>query len=143
MNKLKIRNPKSQIPNPKSEAGQSLVESVLVFTLLMVIVLGLLDFAYVFQAYVGVVNAAGVGAMYGATSQSAAYDQTGIHNAALAESNSWHCASPTVTSSVSTDSYGFRKVSVTVRCQVADLIAIPNSFNQIFVSSTAVRRVRQ
>jgi len=136
MSELKVRN-------LKSEAGQSLIESVLTFTMLMVIVLAVLDFSFVFQAYIGVVNAAAVGAMYGATSQTAAYDQTGIRNAALAETNSWRCTNTTVTSSVSTDTYGFRKVSVTVSCQVADLIAIPNSINQIVVSSTAVRRVRQ
>jgi len=129
--------------DPRAESGQGLVESALVFTVLMVIILGLVDFAFVFQAYIGVVNAAGVGATYGATSVSAANTPTAISAAALAESNAWHCANQSVASSTSTDGFGYTMVSVTVQCQVADLIAIPETLNQMWVSNTAVRRVRQ
>jgi len=119
-----------------------MVESAFVFTFLMLVLLGLVDFAYVFQAYIGVVNAANVGATYGSTSATAAANQTAIAAAALAESNQWHCSNTSVNSSTSTDAYGYLKVSVTVQCQVANLIVIPNGVSAIRVSNTAVRRVR-
>jgi len=120
-----------------------MIEAAMTFTLLMIIVLGVIDFAFVFQAYIEVVNAAGEGAAYGATSLAAAQNQSAISAAALGESNSTHCTERVVTSGTSVDSFGYTMVSVTVQCQVADLIAIPNAFDQISVSSTAVRRVRE
>ncbi|MBM4461228.1 MAG: pilus assembly protein [Chloroflexi bacterium] len=126
-----------------SESGQGLVESGLVFGVLMVIVLALIDFAFIFQAYIGVVNAADVGAAYGASSPSAAANQAGISSAALADQSNWSCASPIVTSSTATDAYGYSQVQVTVRCQVSNLIAIQGVIGNVQVSSTAVRRVLQ
>jgi len=133
---------RNSIRKLQSESGQGMIESALVFTILVFMILGLIDFAFVFQAYIGVVNAAGVGATYGATSLAAANNPSAISAAALSESDTWHCSSQWVTSSTSTDSFGYTMVSVTVHCQVADLIAIPDAFNQITVSSTAIRRVR-
>jgi Flp pilus assembly protein TadG len=125
-----------------NESGQSMVESAFVFVILMFLLLGLVDFAYVFQDYIGVVNAANVGAVYGSTSAAAAANQTAIASAALSETDQWHCSNTSVSSSTSTDSYGYLMVSVTVQCQVADLIVIPNSIVSIQLSNTAVRRVR-
>jgi Flp pilus assembly protein TadG len=127
----------------RSENGQSMVEAALVFTLLVVIVLGLIDFAYIFQAYIGVVNAAGVGATYAATSLAAATNPNAIAAAALAETDSWHCTNRWVTSTLTTDAYNYPMIRVTVSCQVADLITIPDALDHIVVSSTAIRRVKQ
>ncbi len=124
------------------EDGQAMVESAFVFVFLMLVLLGLVDFAYVFQDYIGVVNAANVGATYGSISAAAAANQTAISAAALAETDQWHCSNMSVSSSTSTDAYGDLMVSVTVECQVADLIVIPNSVTSIRLSNTAVRRVR-
>ncbi len=124
------------------EDGQGMVESAFVFMFLMFVLLGLVDFAYVFQDYIGVVNAANVGATYGSTSLTAAANQTEISRIALAETDQWHCSDMSVSSSTSTDTYGYLMVSVTVECQVADLIVIPNSIASIRLSNTAVRRVR-
>lgn len=124
------------------EDGQAMVESAFVFMLLVTIVLGLIDFAFIFEDYIGVVNAANVGATYGATSWTAAQNTTAISNAALSESNRWHCSSMSVSSSTSTDTYGYAMVSVTVECQVADLIPIPGVLSSLRLSNTAVRRVR-
>jgi len=127
----------------RSESGQSLIEGALMITLLMLLVMGLIDFAFVFQAYLGVVNAANVGVTYAATSSIAANDLSGITAAALSETDIWHCIDqPNVAHTLSTDSYGYSMVSVTVSCQVADLMAIPSSLNNIQVSATAVRRVK-
>lgn len=124
------------------ENGQGMVESAFVFMFLMFVLLGLVDFAFVFQDYIGIVNAANVGASYGATSTTAAQSPTTIRSAALAESNQWHCSATSVSSSTSTDSDGFMVVTVTVNCQAADLIGITGVIGPIQVSSTVVRRVR-
>ncbi|MCX6032342.1 MAG: hypothetical protein NT169_23985 [Chloroflexi bacterium] len=124
------------------EDSQGMVESALVFLFLMFVLLGLVDFAYVFQDYIGGVNTANVGATYGSTSSTAATNQTGISTAALAETNQWHCSSTSVTSSTSLDGYGYSMVTVTVNCQVSDLIAITAAFGSIQVSGAGVRRVR-
>jgi Flp pilus assembly protein TadG len=127
----------------RSENGQSLIEGALMITLLMVIILGLIDFAFIFQAYLGVVSAASVGITYAATSSTAANDLSGITAAALSETDIWHCiGQPNVTRTLTTDSYGYSMVSVTITCRVADLMAIPSSLNNVQVSATAVRRVK-
>jgi Flp pilus assembly protein TadG len=128
----------------RSQRGQSLVEGALTISILMMLVLGLIDFAFVFSAYIGVVNAANAGAVYASTSPISANNLNGITAAVMSETNNWRCVGqPPVSRSFAPDGYGYTKVTVTVACQVAGLVAIPNSFNQITVSASAVRRVRQ
>ena len=127
----------------RSESGQGLVETAALIMLLMVLVLGLIDFTFILVTYVSVTNAANVGATYAATSPATAGNLTAITLAALSETNSWRCnGQPTVTRSPGTDSSGGATISVTVACDVANLIAIPNSISQVVASATVVRRVK-
>ena len=127
----------------RSESGQSLIELAVLLPILLTLTLGVFDFALIYNTYVGIVNAANVGATYAATSPAAASNLSAITAAALGESNVWRCTSqPAVTRTPSLDPYGFSMISVTVSCQVDNLIAIPAVFNNITVSAKAVRRVR-
>jgi Flp pilus assembly protein TadG len=127
-----------------AERGQGMVEIALLLPVLLTLVVALVNFAFIFHTYIQVISAAGVGASYAATSAIAANDSSGISAAALMDSANWRCDQPTVTSPAPVgDPYGFQRVSVTVSCQVADLLVFPSSFGPVPVSATATRRVRQ
>lgn len=64
------------------EAGQALVETALVFPLLIIILVGGAEMARVAYAAIEVANAAHAGAQYGAQNGNAAGDTTGISMAA-------------------------------------------------------------
>ncbi|MBM4460075.1 MAG: hypothetical protein FJ011_20325 [Chloroflexi bacterium] len=126
-----------------SETGQGLVEGALTCSMLLLLILAVVDFSFIFQSYMGMVNAADAGAAYGATSVAAASNTAVIASTALSDSSNWRCTGPVVASSTATDPYGYLQVRVTVNCQVAGLIPIPGVLSNIQVSSTAVRRVQQ
>ena len=110
---------------------------------LLLLVLGVINFAFIFHTYIQVVDAAGVGATYAATSAITANDTAGISAAALEDSANWHCDAPTATrTSLVGDPYGFQRVTVTVTCQVSDLI-ISGGLGPVTVSAEASRRVRK
>lgn len=134
----------SAVRHLRSENGQSLIESALVMTLLLLLVLGVINFALIFYVHVGVVNAASVAATYAATSPTTANDLSGITAAALGETTRWRCRDgrPIVTRALDTDPAGGLMVSVVVRCEVVNLIALPAGFDRVTVTGTAVRRVR-
>lgn len=127
---------------PRQETGQGMVEFALLLPVLLLLAIGLINFTFIFQAYIQVVNAADVGAAWAATSEVAAADDAGISATALKESDRWHCRDTQVSSTRVGDPQGFGRVSVTVSCDVQDLIAIPANFNQVVVSATATRRIR-
>ncbi len=128
----------------RAERGQGMVEFALLLPVLLLLVVGVINFAFIFHTYIQVVNAAGVGATYAATSSITANDQTGLSAAALADSANWHCVQPTaIGASPVGDPYGYQRVSVTVTCQVSNLIILPDGFGPVQVSATATRRVRQ
>ena len=126
----------------KAEGGQSLVESALLFMLLITLVLGVIDFGFIFYGYVSVVSAAHEGAAFASLSGANASNPTAIRNAVVGETSRWNCSSLAVTSSLGPDSAGYPMVSVTVTCQVGNLTAIPDSFSGATVQATARRRVR-
>jgi Flp pilus assembly protein TadG len=129
----------------RAEDGQSLVEVAALIMLLMVMVLGLINTTFILLSYLSVTNAATVGATYAATSLAAANNLNAITNAARSETDSWLrlCGGqPTVDSAHGTDASGGATVSVTVSCDVANLIAIPDSLDHVVASATVVRRVR-
>lgn len=64
------------------EAGQALVETALVFPVLIALLVGTFEMARVAYAAIEVANAARAGAQYGAQSGYTAQDATGISNAA-------------------------------------------------------------
>lgn len=121
-----------------------MVEFTLLLPALLLLAVGVINFAFVFHTYIQVINAAGVGATYAAASANAANDEAGIAAAALADSETWHCIRPTATrASLVGDPYGYQRVSVTVTCQVSDLVILPQGLGPVTVSATATRRVRQ
>ena len=66
----------------RSERGAALVEAALVLPLLLLIVVGTIDFGRVMYALLAVQGAARAGASYGAQSNIKAFDTDGIRNAA-------------------------------------------------------------
>jgi len=64
------------------ESGQALVETALIFPLLVAVLIGAAEFARVAYAAIEVANAARAGAQYGAQSGYTASDTTGIATAA-------------------------------------------------------------
>lgn len=134
----------SAVKHFRSENGQSLIESALVIMLLLLLVLGVINFALIFYVHVGVVNAANVAATYAAISPITANDLQGITAAALGETTGWRCSSgrPIVSRTLGTDPAGGLMVSVVVRCEVVNLIALPANFGPITVTGMAVRRVQ-
>jgi Flp pilus assembly protein TadG len=127
-----------------AERGQGTVEFALLLPVLLLLVVGVINFAFILHTYIQVVSAAGVGATYGATNAVTANDIAGMSAAALADSANWHCNAPTATrSSLVGDPYGFQRVSVTVTCQVTELIIGPGGLGPVTVSATATRRVRK
>lgn len=77
---LPTRKP-SRVHRPPT-AGQGLVEMVILLPLLLILLLGIIDFCRVFYAAIAVTQAARAGAQYGAQSTAKAADFTGIQNAA-------------------------------------------------------------
>lgn len=137
-----FRNVRQDIRSLSDEEGQSLVEMVLTVPFLAILVVVLINSAFIFQTYITVTNAANSGAIYGASSLSASLNKTGIRNQVLAESDTWHCPSPDIDSTTSGDGYGYTRVSVTVTCDVSDLVGFANILDDITVSYTTVRRVK-
>ncbi len=127
-----------------TEAGQSAVEFALLLPALLMLVVGLINFAFIFHTYIQVINAAGVGATYAAASATAANDLAGIAAAALADRDNWHCVKLDASrTALVGDPYGYQRVSVTVTCVVSDLILWPAGFGPVEISATATRRVRK
>lgn len=126
------------------ERGQGMVEFALLLPVLLLLVVGVINFAFIFHTYIQVVSAAGVGATYAATNATTANDTAGISAAALVDSATWHCNAPTATrASLVGDPYGYQRVTVTVTCQVTELIIGPGGLGPVTVSAEATRRVRK
>ena len=125
----------------RAEGGQALIESVVTFGILIVLIVGIVNFGFIFRTLISVTNAANIGAMYASTSENAAGDLANIRLAALADSENWHCDDPTVSSKGGADESGNPNVSVTVSCQIVDLITFPGVPSEITLSRTVVRRI--
>ena len=79
------RNLRTQESRPyaaPSDAGQALVETALIFPMLVALLIGAAEFARVAYAAIEVANAARAGVQYGAQSGADASDSTGIATAA-------------------------------------------------------------
>jgi Flp pilus assembly protein TadG len=69
-------------PGAAGEAGQALVETALIFPILLALLIGAAEFARVAYAAIEIANAARAGVQYGAQSGYTATDSTGIATAA-------------------------------------------------------------
>lgn len=120
--------------------GQSLVELGVLIPLLLIIVLGAIDFGRAYFAYISVTNAARAGAQYASVSNANAANPAGITAAAMQETGSFS-DSPTVTASTSTDSRGKTFAKVTVAYHFNTLFAWPGLPHNVPMTQTVAMRV--
>src|ERR1700722_3248322 len=82
MNEGRIRISKSMRSCSVAERGQALVETALVFPILILLLLGAAELARVAYASIEAANAARAGVAYGSQNLGTSADTTGIQNAA-------------------------------------------------------------
>jgi Flp pilus assembly protein TadG len=124
--------------------GQSLAELAVILPVLLLLVLGAVDFGRVYFAYVSVTNGARNGAQYAALSPEAAADPDGIREAAIADTSDLLNTSetnPEVTVATGTDSQGGLYADVTVSYTYSTIFPWPGLPNSIDLSRTVRARV--
>lgn len=136
---FKIRGWRNQ--ERKSESGQGLVELALLTPMLVLILLGAVDFGRVFSASIQVTNAAREGAYFGARSFENAEDSAAIENVAIADSSSIFGIDPTVSSTTGVDDNGYDFVAVTVTYAFEPLVPYPGIPEEIDLSKTVTMRI--
>jgi Flp pilus assembly protein TadG len=152
------------------ESGQALIESALAISLLIVLLLGAVEFARYAYAAIEVSNAANAAVDYGASSPAAAADYSGssgnysggIANAAVADaanlsdlkvtsiSQSCSCSDTTYTPSDCTDNTTcsshntsmLQAISVTTQVTYDPLIYLPGSPTNMVLTGRATRTVK-
>lgn len=128
------------------QRGQSLVEFALLLPLLLIILLGVVDFGRVYFAYVSVTNAARNGAEYASASTEKAADLDGIRQAALADTENLLNTTPTnpdVSAETGLDSQGKTYASVTVSYTFETLVSWPGMPHSVDMERTVRMRVAQ
>ncbi len=129
-----------------SKRGQSLAEFALILPVLVLLMLGTIDFGRVFFAYVSVTNAARNGADYASFSSVAANDLTGIRAAVVGDTGdllNTSDSNPQVTSTTGTDSQGRLYADVTVTYAFSTIFPWPGLPDTVDVSRTVTARVAQ
>jgi hypothetical protein len=86
MGKACLRRMRKLISREESESGQALVELAITAPLLVLMLLGMVEFAMITYTAIEVSNSARAAAQYGAMNGGAATDTTGMLNAAQADS---------------------------------------------------------
>jgi Flp pilus assembly protein TadG len=130
----------------KSSRGQSLAEFALVLPVILVLVLGAIDFGRVYFAYVSVTNAARNGAHYASGSPVAAEDAGGIREAVLEETSDLLDTSPTnpsVAVATGTDGQGGLYADVTVSYAFSPIFPWPGLPDSVELDRTVRARVDQ
>jgi len=136
--------------------GQSLVETALVIPMLVIVLVGVTELAFVMHAAITVSNAAKAGAQYGAQNGFTAQDQTGIINAANAEagnltvtttsSQSCVCSDGTSSTCLGTDcsnSHIEETITVNSSTTMKPLFQLPFLPKQWTIQRTAIQRCLQ
>lgn len=124
----------------KAHRGQGLVELALIMPIMIVMLLGTIDFARAFSAYIQVTNAAREGAYFGARSSSNANDAVAVEAAAKADSPTIYGTAPGVSSVVQPDG-DYEQIRVTVTYTFNTLIDYPGIPQTIPLSRTVTMRV--
>ena len=138
-----------------AEAGSAFIELGLMFPVLLLILVGAIDFARVFFAGIALTNAAEVGAMYGARSVTGSSDLTGMQDASIADAADLsgvtaaatqycNCGNGTAHSCpvTCTGSTAHTYVSVSTSYTFTPLFPIPGIPSSIPMTRTAVMRVQ-
>ena len=141
-----------------SEKGSAFVEMALFTPVLLVMLVGAVDFARIFSADIALANAAEVGALYGARSVSASSDTAGMQSAAANDgkdltsmtavaTNYCACGSsgpaqtcPALNCSVSSPAHRYVKVQTTYTFRA--LSPIPGIPASVPMTRTVVMRVQ-
>jgi Flp pilus assembly protein TadG len=130
----------------RSGRGQSLVELALIAPVLIILMLGAMDYGRVYFAYTSVTNAARTGADYAASSSTAASDTTSIRAAAVAETSdllNTSASNPSVSVATGTDSQGRLYADVTVSYEFDTLFPWPGLPSSFDVERTVRARVAE
>ncbi len=128
----------------RGDRGQALVELALIAPILIIIMLGVIDYGRVYFAYVSVTNGARIGADYAATDPAAAADTAGIKAAARADTTDLLDQSPTnpeVTVVTANDSQGRLYADVTMTYTFTTLFPWPGLPTSIDIERTVRSRV--
>lgn len=138
------------------ERGQSLVETALVFPVLITMLVGAVAMARVVNASIGVANAAKAGAQYACKNGFTAQDSTGIATAASGEvpnltvntTSSFACScsdgsTSTCLNSDCPNSHIEETVTVNTSATVAATIQLPGLPKSFTVKGQSIQRVEQ
>ncbi len=125
-------------PLTKRRDGQALTELAIVLPLLIILVLGVVDFGRLFYAFQSVESAAAAGAQFGCLNTSNAGNTGAIQSNALAQATDITNLFPTVSSSVSGSN-----LSVTVSATFTTLINWPGMPHSVPLQRTVNMRILQ
>ncbi len=130
----------------RGDRGQAIVELALIAPILIILMLGVIDYGRVYFAYVSVTNGARIGADYASSSATRAADTAGIKAAALGDTTDLLGQSPTnpeVTVVTANDSQGNLYADVTMTYTFSTLFPWPGLPTSINVERTVRSRVAQ
>ena len=130
----------------RGERGQALVELAMIAPVLIILMLGAIDFGRVYFAYVAVTNGARNGADYAAAGSEAAADIAAIKAAAVADTNDLldtSSTNPDVTVVTATDSQGRLYADVTVQYTFTTIFDWPGLPHSIDLERTVRARVAE
>lgn len=125
-------------PSAARRDGQALTELAITLPLLIILVLGAVDFGRLFYAFQSVESAAAAGAQYACLNASNAANSTMIRSNALVQATDIAHLSPVVTNSVSGSN-----VSVTVSATFTTLISWPGMPHIVPLQRTVNMRILQ
>ena len=130
----------------RGDRGQALVELALIAPILIILMLGVIDYGRVYFAYISVTNGARIGADYAAAGPAEAADTAAIKAAALGDTTNLLNQSPTnpeVTVTTANDSQGRLYADVTMTYTFTTLFPWPGLPTSINVERTVRSRVAQ
>jgi Flp pilus assembly protein TadG len=140
----------------RGERGQSLVETALVFPVLITMLVGAVEMARVVRASIAVANAAKAGAQYGTENGYTAQDSTGIATAASNEAPTFTvnttsaiscvCSDGTASTCQNTDcsnSHIEESVTVNTSATITPTIQLPGLPKTFTVKGEAIQKVAQ
>ncbi len=130
----------------KRERGQALVELAMIAPVLLIIMLGVIDFGRVYFAYVAVTNGARNGADYASGGSEAAADLEAIRAAVVADTNDLldtSSTNPDVSVVTSTDDQGRLYADVTVQYTFTSIFDWPGLPHSVDVERTVRSRVSE
>ncbi len=130
----------------RGKRGQSLVEFALIAPVLIILMLGTIDYGRVYFAYVSVTNGARNGAHFASDSSTAAQDTDGIRTAVLGDTSDLLDTSsenPAVVVATGTDSQGRLYADVTVSYTFSTIFPWPGLPTSMNVERTVRSRVAE